>query len=420
MSDLSNTAIGDFPIRTRQKRPRLKALTGIRFFAALHLFLFHVKQAHDVGFLRFPLLDRLPGPIAAFLDVGYISTGLFFILSGFVLAYVYLDDDGRLQTTAREFVTKRLRRLYPLYFVSLLLLAPAPMLLPKITNDLVPQQNLFAVVAANLTLTQSWFPNLALSWNAPAWALSAMLTYYIAFPFLSKRLSGRGQSQLRTIAITLTALGLLPALLYWWFDPTGDALTASPSTLGKSWFNALRFGPVTWLPQFVLGVVLGRLFVLDLLRSRTPQPSTRRVCVGDFAALSILALAISKTVPYLFLRHGLLAPLFVVVVFDLARERGLFARLFAANWIQPLGETGFALFALQMPVGLWIRVLVVSDGVGTDLQYLLMIATTLGVSWLATRWMKGAPVLSMRSASARPTSARFATSELNGPVAADS
>ncbi len=38
-------------------RPRLPALAGVRIFAALHIYFFHLKQAHDAGLLRFPAIS---------------------------------------------------------------------------------------------------------------------------------------------------------------------------------------------------------------------------------------------------------------------------------------------------------------------------------------------------------------------------
>jgi hypothetical protein len=104
------------------RRPKLPALTGVRIFAALHIYLFHLKQAHDAGVLTFPVIGRLPAPVANLLGRGYISTGFSFQLSGFLLAYAYLDSSGRLKTSAREFWRGRFLRLYPLYALSLLLL----------------------------------------------------------------------------------------------------------------------------------------------------------------------------------------------------------------------------------------------------------------------------------------------------------
>jgi peptidoglycan/LPS O-acetylase OafA/YrhL len=104
-----------------QCRPRLPALTGVRIFAALHIYFFHLKQANDAGLLKFPLISQLPTPLANLIGRGYISTGFFFALSGFLLAYAYLKPTGRPASAPATFWKGRFWRLYPLYLLSLLL-----------------------------------------------------------------------------------------------------------------------------------------------------------------------------------------------------------------------------------------------------------------------------------------------------------
>ena len=116
----------DADFREVSRRPRLPALAGVRIFAALHIYFFHVKQAHDSGLLSFSAISALPAPLASLVGRGHVSTGLFFQLSGFLLAYAYLDSSGRPKTTDWTFWRGRFVRLYPLYFLSLLLLVPAP------------------------------------------------------------------------------------------------------------------------------------------------------------------------------------------------------------------------------------------------------------------------------------------------------
>ena len=83
-------------------RPRKPALTSLRFFAALHVFCFHL-----VAF-------RIVTKRSLFYDVasiGYVGVGLFFVLSGFILVYTYA---GR-EVTVRQFWRARFARIYPAY-----------------------------------------------------------------------------------------------------------------------------------------------------------------------------------------------------------------------------------------------------------------------------------------------------------------
>jgi peptidoglycan/LPS O-acetylase OafA/YrhL len=367
------------------RRPRLPALTGVRILAALHIYLFHLKQAHDGGVLTFPVLDRLPAPMTNLLGRGYISTGFFFQLSGFLLAYVYLDPSGRLKTSAREFWRGRFLRLYPLYFLSLLLLVPAPALLPFTARHPAPLE-VAAGVATSLTLTQAWFPSLALWWNAPAWALSAFATFYLILPAFARATSGLGRRGLIALVVILAAFSLLPAGVYLALDPYGDAWNISSITLRGPWLAVLRFNPLSWLPQFLSGVALGRLFAwqVDLGLVTPGSPERPRPSAGDAVALGILLfLTLVPGVPYVPLRHGLLAPLTLFVIADFARGRGLLGRLLAWRGFGRLTEASFSLFALQMPAGVWFCVAFLSSPRGTTAQLLEMIAWTLllAIAW---------------------------------------
>src|SRR5271167_2116696 len=92
-------------------RPRLPAVTSLRFFAAFHVALFHMKE---IGVLTGPAwLKALAG-------IGYVGVSFFFVLSGFILVYTYA---GR-TISLRDFWQARFARIYPAYVFSLVLSFP--------------------------------------------------------------------------------------------------------------------------------------------------------------------------------------------------------------------------------------------------------------------------------------------------------
>ena len=87
------------------------SLTGLRFVAAFYVFLFHIH-------IRWPIADH---PFAKkVLDQGAIGMSLFFILSGFILAYRYAD--GR--STLKDYLINRFARIYPICAVAALVTLP--------------------------------------------------------------------------------------------------------------------------------------------------------------------------------------------------------------------------------------------------------------------------------------------------------
>ncbi len=62
-------------------RPEIPALTSLRFFAALWVVLFHIRE--------FGLWRGGITPYRAVVQLGYLGVSFFFVLSGFILVYVY-------------------------------------------------------------------------------------------------------------------------------------------------------------------------------------------------------------------------------------------------------------------------------------------------------------------------------------------
>lgn len=138
----------------------LDALTGLRFFAALHVVLFHFAR---------PVLDPAPEWLRSLVGSGYSAVGVFFVLSGFVLAWNYLDTDGRMETGTRAFLAARVARVYPVYLLTFLLSAPPTVLASVVDNGWkVAVMKLAVAAVAALTLLQAWTPRLALYWNPRA------------------------------------------------------------------------------------------------------------------------------------------------------------------------------------------------------------------------------------------------------------
>ena len=87
----------------------LKALTGLRCFAAINIVLFHFSNPHWFGCL------------APVVNAGYASVSYFILLSGFVLAYNYSARARAGELDTIRFWKARFTRLYPIYLLSLLL-----------------------------------------------------------------------------------------------------------------------------------------------------------------------------------------------------------------------------------------------------------------------------------------------------------
>ncbi|HEX6913158.1 MAG TPA: acyltransferase [Longimicrobium sp.] len=319
-------------------RPHLHALTGLRFVAA-----FQVLAYHGLA-----LNADAPWWLRSLVGSGYVGVSLFFVLSGFVLTYTYHDTlrDGR--ATRREFLAARVARIYPVYLLSLVVALPPLFWLFEAKHAAVPPGWLARMVGAYAGLAQAWDPNKACLLNCPAWSLSVEAFFYVAFLLVLPVVARWGARRLLVAAVAAYALTLLAPALYLALRPDGPA---APTPHGVGWWlYAVKYNPLVRLPEFVLGVLAGRLFLLD----RAP-PGRRDARLEVAAALAVGAVLLaSPRIPYLPLHNGLLAPAFAVLVYALARGRGPLARVLSTRVPVRLGAASFALYILHIPLLAWL------------------------------------------------------------------
>lgn len=86
------------------------SLTSFRFITAFVVFLFHCKihLGYNTGIA---LLDK-------FLNNGAVFMTGFFVLSGYIMCYVYSTKDFRKKSEIYNFYLKRFARVYPVYFIA--------------------------------------------------------------------------------------------------------------------------------------------------------------------------------------------------------------------------------------------------------------------------------------------------------------
>ncbi len=322
------------------ERPRLPALTSVRFFAALWVALFHM-QAMQAFTFRAPVIAHIA-------SVGYAGVSFFFVLSGFILVYTY---SGRV-ATPREFWQARFARIYPALAFALLVTAPGfffvcSRMRAHDPHLVVPEwawaaHHLPLVVLLNLTLLQSWLPQASLSWNMPAWSLSVEAFFYLLFPFLLPRLARLSRAQLLAFAPAGCALTLICTLAYTHFHPDGPIDT---HTLGP-WINFLKFNPLIHLPEFLMGMAAGLLFLHHRPEPHLPAKARAWPLTLTGFALILAIIVLSPHIPYLVLHTALLAPAFTVLIYGLTlRPRGL--GLLETRVAEALGEASYPFYLLH-------------------------------------------------------------------------
>lgn len=236
-------------------KPRLAPLTGIRFFLALWVVVFH--QTSPEGYLG-DWMEWFPAAVFSWLRTGYVAVGAFFVLSGFVLEYSYPGSEAWSWRELTRFATARFSRIYPAYCLGLLLVAPF------ILSEPVGAAYQVAVAGLNWSLLQAWHPHTALTWNSPGWSLSNEAFFYACFPFLGMalgRLAGWRSALAAGGALWAVALLAPVTAVIVPVPGFGDAPATSLLPDARSiWTNVVKFNPVLHLPEFCVGVVACRIY----------------------------------------------------------------------------------------------------------------------------------------------------------------
>lgn len=304
---------------TTHVRASLPALSGIRFFAAIYVVFFHALPWLAAHF-------ALPAPLRTFLSNGYVAVALFFLLSGFILAYTY---EGHVENR-RDRITfweARFARIYPVYFLSLLLA------LPYCKGLTLPAK--FSVLA----MAQAWIPwhpEWTGAWNYPAWSLSFEAFFYLCFPFIQRILSRLGD---RALACCVMMAGSVCIFAH------------TPTQVLGNWDYAsfcARFfpHPLLRIPEFILGMALGNWFLRHGAIYRSPMVTLLAV----LAVLFLLSAPIQSWV-------SLVVVPFSLLIYDLADQRNWVGALFSNRLMLLLGGASYSIYLLQAPFRDWIRTL---------------------------------------------------------------
>ncbi len=305
-------------------RQHLRALTGIRFLAALWVLAFHAMPRM-----------ALPTPVRQFVEAGYLGVSLFFVLSGFVLTHVYEAQVAAPPFRTWTFLRARFARVYPGYSAALIL--AIPLFVHDTTLAGAPRgATLAGVCSATLTMTQAWIPGWGCSWNCPGWSLSVEAFFYLSFPVLAPWVLRQTDRALAVVAtgavVTLALFGALmaedtPAVL----KPAADFFQHLPL---NSWTPILR------LPEFVIGICSARL-----LRHRDGRS---RLCSWwGPGAVALIVLVVLETAAWqggLARTAALVVPsaLLIAALADPTRETWLGSPLFVR-----LGNASYSLYLIH-------------------------------------------------------------------------
>lgn len=331
----------------------LNVLTSFRFIAALLVFIWHTHI------------------FAGALDVyqlGYVGVGFFYLLSGYILTYVYFSKLQHFNIGAiKKFYFARIAKLFPVHILTFIIAVP---LYLSSAQLLFPEHTTFKVIGAalsNLTLVQAWFPSngVHFSFNGVAWSISVELFYYALFPLLVLFIARyRSFLTIKRIVILMAILWIVVTVMF-----------STQESYVDDW--KLYIFPLARLIDFVMGILLG-LILIQVKQSRKAQKLIERtkftrIEVLSFAAV-IGAVVISPLLPQS-LRFGLwMMPFLVCMIFIFSMQQGLVSKLLLYKPFVFLGEISFSFYMIHQLVIRYVTVLGISDAASILLSFTLSLA----------------------------------------------
>ena len=323
----------------------IKQLFFPRFIAAIVVLVFHFFANYpDHSPLTRTFLFRL-------FNTGDLAVIFFFILSGFILSYVYFNKIKELNL--KQFYAFRFARIYPAYLLSILLYLLIGLVYGK---DYYIHSN---TLILNILMVQGWIPNSIGLLNFAAWSVSVEIFFYLLFPFLLK-----GINYLNINALSLILLGVGVWSGYHFVVIPVSKIVDIPAVF-------------KYLPVFIIGVIAGIVF------RKLPNPFPKFRYKNYIFHTTILAIAL-LVILYVYgiykynlnsVDNSVAVLIFTLLIVVLAWDTSFLSRILSNQFLLILGEISYGIYILQFPVRFWFGKLCEIFGYGqssTIVSYLFV------------------------------------------------
>lgn len=246
-------------------KPRLERMESLRAIACIAVFTYHSYLSNN----------------------SYWSINIFFTLTAFLMTYNGLAKIDRYPTGVlgcARFAWGRVKKLYPLYFISLLILILRIVILAP-ENPPVEQLITFAkqfVLCA--LLIQSWPPETswAFAFNVVGWYISTSIFLYFCFPFIIRRISKLKSRRSAVVLIfAIYAAMLISAAAVSALHSNRHPGDSYAQLNFQQWFSFVF--PVFRLGDFSVGCLAGYIFAM----SDYSTVSSKKATVIELAAIGV-------------------------------------------------------------------------------------------------------------------------------------
>ncbi|MBN2524268.1 MAG: acyltransferase [Bacteroidales bacterium] len=293
----------------------IKPLISLRFLFAVLVF------SHHLGFVIGPDNKFRDLYCKLFADAGPVGVCFFFILSGFILTHVYQEKIIQKKIKIKNFYLLRFLRIYPLYFLTLLLAIPL-----KLGLLLTDHKTWLLIFSEHLTMTQSFVPirDHYFSFNLVSWCISNEFFFYLAFPF---------------IILLFSKINFIKKLVLFVFISIGISILiyVLPSRLDHA---IIYINPGIRIFDFILGIVLYDVYKKLHPLSKSKATYFELASIVFLVIMYIVGIFLPQVIRYSI--YYWLPVSFLILVF--AMQNGKISFLLSNKLLMILGGMSYGLY----------------------------------------------------------------------------
>jgi peptidoglycan/LPS O-acetylase OafA/YrhL len=347
----------------------LDALTGVRAFAAVWVLVYHAwllsgSAKISLVFVGFAV------DLSPLLVMGYLGVNVFFVLSGFVLAWQVLqpapsqqqESTGTSHTVPyAKFLRRRILRVYPAYY------ACVTVLLFLSLWEAHPEPTKVTDVALHLVMFHNLIDKYVSSINPVFWSMPFEWQFYLVFPFLVLALVRRRPFLLLGLGLGIAALTNLAIVV------------GGPNT----WTHVLLAQLPFRIDEFVVGMVGAKV------AGAMPRRASLRAGAFWIGVLALLgAVAYYGTVAPLwwtwnwtpFIRSFWVEVAVVAILVGLSGDVHFGSRLFASRIMVWLGTISYSIYLWHFPVLSWLASTTLVRQTGVTIDSMFTSLLTIGLA----------------------------------------
>jgi peptidoglycan/LPS O-acetylase OafA/YrhL len=204
-----------------------------------------------------------------FIMNGAVFMNAFFMLSGFILFFVYCDKDFSLPQNRRNFYIKRIARIYPCYMT-------AAVLSYFLKNNVTFSGGTAMLPMTLLCMQGLFYSTFKCLSNGIFWSMSAEVIFYCLFPFILQ-LFNRKKEHYKLIMLGSYLAALYPGIVRYYFGGTED----------------LYINPLFRLPEFICGMCIAHIYSIR----KTENDSGK--CIVFLFVFLIIAVGVLSKIEFL-------------------------------------------------------------------------------------------------------------------------